>query len=117
MENLISEINSLYSLQLHSPEKVNKGFLSENHIFQGDNKYFLKRYRFDKQDRIEEIHSAKRYFADGGIPVILPITNTKGNTLFFFENGYFALFPFVSDIQLERGYLTDTAVISFGEML
>lgn len=118
MENLISKVNHLYDLQLHSSEKVTKGFLSENHILlTDDKKYFLKRYRFDKQERIEEIHSAKKYFADGGIPVILPITNNKGNTFFIFENGYFALFPFVSDIQLERGSLTDTAIISLGETL
>lgn len=118
MENLISKINHLYGLQLHSSEKVTKGFLSENHILLSDNnKYFLKKYRFDRQERIEEIHSAKKYFADGGIPVILPITNTEGNTFFLFENGYFALFPFVSGIQLERGTLTDTAIISLGKML
>lgn len=118
MDKLISEVNRLYNLQIHSSEKVAKGFLSENHILYGDDKkYFLKRYRFDKQKRIEEIHSVKRYFASGGIPVILPIINTEGNTFFLFDGGYFALFPFVSDIQIERGCLTDAAIISLGEML
>ena len=118
MDDLIAKINNLYNLQLQSAEKVKKGFLSENHILHSDDKkYFLKRYRFDKQERIEEVHSAKKYFADGGIPVIIPITNNEGNTFFLFENGYFALFPFVYDIQLERGSLTDTAIISLGEML
>lgn len=118
MEGLILQINNLYNLQLHSSEKVNKGFLTENHIlFSDDKKYFLKRYRFNRQDRIEEIHSAKKYFADGGIPVILPITNIKGDTFFLFEDSYFALFPFISDVQLDGDSLTDTAIISLGEML
>ena len=118
MENLISEINRLYDLQPHSSEKVTKGFLSENHVlFSNDKKYFLKRYRFGRRERIEEIHSAKKYFADGGIPVILPIENNEGSTFFLFENGYFALFPFVSGVQLERGSFTDRAIISLGETL
>ncbi len=118
MKNLISEINRLYGLNINFSEKITKGFLSENHILHGDNKkYFLKRYCFDKKERIEEIHSVKKYFANGGIKVILPITNIEGNTFFIFENGYFALFPYVSDIQLERGSLTDTAIISLGETL
>lgn len=118
MDDLIAKINNLYNLQLQSAEKVKKGFLSENHILHSDDKkYFLKRYRFDKQERIEEVHSAKKYFADGGIPVILPITNIQGNTFFLFGNFYFALFSFVSDIQIERESLSDVAIISLGETL
>lgn len=118
MEKLISEISRLYGLQLHSSEKIDKGFLTENHILWDDhNKYFLKRYRFNRQDRIEEIHFVKKYFADGGIPVILPIINIQRSTYFIFENSFFALFPFISDTQLEKRSLTDIAVISLGEML
>lgn len=118
MDDLIVKINSLYNLQLHSAEKVTKGFLSENHILHSDNKkYFLKRYRFDSKDRIEEVHSVKKYFANGGIPVVLPIANVEGNTFFFSDGGYFALFPFVPDKQLNRGSLADTAIISLGETL
>lgn len=118
VDKLIQKINELYGLQVHSSEKVTKGFLSENHIiYQNDAKYFLKRYRFDNKERIEEIHSAEKYFADGGIPAILPVFNKEGETFFCFEEAYFAVFPFISDKQLDRGLLTDTAVKSLGETL
>lgn len=118
MESLIAKVNNVYNIEVQSTEKVTRGFLSENHIlYSKDKKYFLKRYRFDTQERIEEVHSTKKYFADGGIPVILPITNTEGNTFFYFDNGYFALFPFVLDSQPERGSLTNTEITSLGETL
>jgi hypothetical protein len=100
MEGLIKEINRRYCLKAHFINKVDKGFLTENHIlFDSTNKYFLKRYRFDKKEKIEEIHNAKKYFAQGGIPVILPIIHKEGNTFLFFDGAYFALFPFVDGLQ------------------
>lgn len=118
MELLIEKINHLYTLKVQSTQKVTKGFLSENYILNSqDKKYFLKRYRFDTQERIEEIHSVKRYFADRGISVILPITNTEGNTFFYFDNTYLSLFPFIPDDQPEKDSLTDTEIISLGETL
>lgn len=118
MDELLKQINELYGLKVHSFEKVTKGSLSENHVLvEGDKKYFLKRYRFDKKEKIEEVHLAKKYFSDGGIPVILPIVNNENKTFFCFENGYFALFPFISDKEIERGTLPDEAIISLGEML
>lgn len=118
MENLLSKINQLYGLQIDFFEKVTKGFLSENYLLSdGQKKYFLKKYRFDNRERIIEIHSVKKYFADGGIPVILPMSTKNGETFFSFEDGYYALFPFVDEKQFERGQLSDTAIVSLGEML
>lgn len=118
MNELLSKINELYGLQVQYSEKVTKGSLSENHILADKNeKYFLKKYRFDNKERIEEIHSVKKYFVEGGIPVVLPIINKNQETFFLFDRGYFALFTFINEKQLERGFLTNTAVISLGEML
>lgn len=118
MDALLVHINKLYGLELLSYEKVVRGFLSENHVLiQKDKKFFLKRYRFEEKDRIEEIHLSKKYFAKGGVPVILPLTNRNQETFFFFDGGYFALFPFVHGRQLERGSLTNAAAKSLGEML
>lgn len=117
-DGLLDYIKEAYNLGLHYSEKVNKGSLSENHILENeDGKYFLKQYRFDNAEKIEEIHAVKKYFASGGIPVILPFRIKDGKTFFSFGNKYYALFPFVSDIQLERGTLHQTAIISLGEML
>ncbi len=118
MNALLSHIKNLYNLKLSYLEKVKKGSLTQNHILTTDDtKYFLKQYIFDNRSKIEEIHMIKKYFVDGGIPIVLPITNVEGNTFFFYENRYYALFPFVSDKQLETGSMNDTATISLGEML
>lgn len=118
MDKLLIHINNLYNLELHYLEKVKKGSLSENHILtDGRTKYFLKQYGFDSKDKVEKIHLIKKYFADGGIPIILPIVSKEGDTIFSFENGYYALFPFITDKQLEKSSLVGTAVVSLGEML
>ena len=118
MQEIILKINKLYNIQIHSTDKVEKGFLSENYILTDiSKKYFLKRYRFNIEEKIIEIHTAKQYFADGGIPVILPILNNEQKTYFYFEGGYFALFPFIDGSHIERDSLTETATISLGEML
>lgn len=117
--SLLAKINELYGLKITSAKKIDKGFLSENYCVttEAGTRYFLKKYRFDNSERIKEIHAAKKYFSDGGIPVIMPITHRDGNSFFLFENGYFALFPFISDRQFDRGELSSVATTSLGEML
>ncbi len=126
MQNILQKISEYYGLKAVSAEKVTKGFMSENHvIFVGDQnsaqndtqKFFLKKYRFDDKERIEEIHTVKSFFAKGGVPVILPITTKADKTFFEHDGAYYALFPFINEKQLERGSLTDAAVISLGKML
>ena len=76
MDQLIAHINSTFALDVDGYEKVAKGFLSENHILTSSSasaKYFLKKYRFDDIARIHEVHAVKRYFAERGLPVILPV--------------------------------------------
>lgn len=117
MEKIISKINELYDLDIERSEKINKGYLSENHIiYSSHKKYFLKWYRFNDQNRIEEIHAVKNYFADGGLPVVLPTVNREGKG-YFFCDGYFAVFPYINDKQPERGTLNDKEIISLGETL
>ena len=118
MKDLLSKINHLYGLDVNSFKKVTKGALTENHILiQGDKKYFLKKYRYNTVEKIDEIHLSKKYFLEGGIPVVFPIVNKEGKTHFFFNDGYYALFPFVTNKQFERGKLSKKAIISLGEML
>ena len=118
MKLLLAKIFDNYGLDLNLRELVAKGFLSENYILSnGEKRYFLKKYRFDSAERVREVHLAKKYFVDGGIPVISPISDKEGNTFFLFESRYFSLFPFISDRQLERGSLAETAIISLGQML
>jgi homoserine kinase type II len=118
MDALIAEINTLYGLNLSSPEKVERGFLTENHVLvSGGAKYFLKKYSYPKEEKIKEIHLAKQFFADKGIPIILPMTHKNGSTFFLFEGVYFALFPFVAGRHIESEELSEKAIVSLGRML
>lgn len=118
MDEVISKIKELYGIEAETPEKVTKGFLTENYILSSkDKKYFLKKYRVDTEEEIKKIHEAKKYFADGGIPVILPILNKDGKTFFFSGGGYYALFPFITDREVDKKQLSDTAIISMAETL
>ncbi len=118
MELLLQKISDIYGLQLHHLRKVEEGFLTDNHVLaDGMTKYFLKKYRFKNVERIIEIHSAKKYFSNGGIPVIMPI-NTKGGDSFFEQEGsFYALFPFIEDRQLKDDQITNQAIISLAETL
>ncbi len=119
-DNLLLKIKDLYPdiSGILSTEKIEKGFLSENYkIHTKEQDFFLKLYRFKNKNRIVEIHSVKRYFSERGIPVIMPIQTKDKNTFFEFEDGNYALFPFVNGIQPERGSLTDQQIISLGKML
>jgi Ser/Thr protein kinase RdoA (MazF antagonist) len=96
MEELLTTVKKEYGLSLNYVEKVTKGVLSENYILNDDTtKFFFKKYRYDDEERIREIHAAKKYFADNSIPVILPIETISGNTYFALDNFYYVLFPFV----------------------
>ncbi|MEX0931883.1 MAG: phosphotransferase [Candidatus Paceibacterota bacterium] len=118
MEGIIKKINELYELEVSFSERVEKGFLSDNYFLSdGKTRFFLKKYRFDNPNRVAEVRASKKYFSDGGIPIILPIPLLGGKTFFEYENSYYALFPFVEGKHRERGELTETAIISLGRML
>ncbi|MCX6736120.1 MAG: phosphotransferase [Candidatus Parcubacteria bacterium] len=118
MENLLGRIYELYGIKLLFLERVQKGYLSENNVlYDGDIKFFLKKYRFDNEEKVLEVHSVKKYFSDGGVPVILPLSTKEGRTFFHFDGEFYAIFPFISDIQTEGKNLTDSDIISLAEML
>ncbi|MCX6716328.1 MAG: phosphotransferase [Candidatus Taylorbacteria bacterium] len=118
MKDILEKINNLYGINVSSYEKVKGGFLSENYfLFAGANRFFLKKYRFDNQNRIAEVHASKKYFADGGIPVILPIPLLNRETFFEYDSAYYALFPFAEGKHMEKGELTEKAIISLGQTL
>lgn len=117
-KDLVKKVYELYDFKVTSLEKVEKGFLSENYKLSTDkDAYFLKKYRFDNEDKIKDIHSVKHYFSDGGVPVIMPIKTLSNATYFEHEKSYFALFLFVSGLQPERGALSDEMIVSMGKML
>lgn len=118
MESLLRRITQLYGLKLISSKKVADGFLSDNYILgSGNEKYFLKRYRFKNIERIKEIHSVKSYFFNGGIPVIMPILNNNKESFFEYESEFHALFPFIDERKLKEKDITDEVLISSAETL
>jgi Ser/Thr protein kinase RdoA (MazF antagonist) len=115
---LLKKISEEYGLNLSLVEKVAQGFLSTNYVLtDGVTKYFLKKYRFTDSERIKEIHHAKKYFSGGDIPVILPIISKASDTFFEHEKGFYALFPFILDQQIEWDKLDEEAITSYAEML
>lgn len=119
MQELFEKINNLYNIpNIISGEKIEKGFLSENYKLSTSTRaFFLKKYRFNNEDRIKSIHSVKKYFNDGGISVIMPIEMKSGSTYFEHDGAYFTLFPFATGLQPERGGLNDNMIISMGKVL
>lgn len=118
-QSLLKIITLKYSLsEIVLTQRIEKGFLSENYkVSTRQEDYFLKKYRFDNEAKIKEIHSVKKYFSEKGIPVILPLSTKDEETCFEFDGSYFALFPFVTAVQPERGKLTPNMIISLGKML
>lgn len=119
MNDLIEKVSKIYGINgLEYFQKVSAGFLSENHILSyGNKKYFLKKYRFDNETRIKEVHSSKKYFFNHGISVIMPMETTFGLTFFEKDGSYFALFPFVDGIEIGTEQMTGSQAKYFGEML
>ena len=94
----IQEIVAPYEVTVREIELITKGFLSENFkVVCDEGVFFLKQYRAEiDQQRIEDIHKSKNFFAANGIPVVMPIANARGD--FFVARGgrFFSLFPFVN---------------------
>ncbi len=118
INQIISKINQLSDTNIISSQRVEKGFLTENFILSdGKNRYFLKKYRSNNPERINEIHVVKKYFADGDIPVVLPVSQQDEKTFFEYDKAYYALFPFVESKHIERNEISDKAINSLGKML
>lgn len=114
----LEQINELYSLRLSFVERIAGGFLSDNFaLTDGTKKYFLKRHRHTSKELVEAVCQAEQFFADGGIPVILPLRLHSGTDYFEHEGNLYSLYPFVEGRHIERGMFTKEAAISMGTTL
>ena len=119
-QELLTHIHEIYAKpELRAAGKVAGGHLTNNYILTNaaEEKFFLKEYRFDDEDRIKQIHAVKKFFHDGGIPVIMPLTNSTGQRYFIFDEKIFAVFPFVDGENFSAHFDNDTAVTQTAEML
>lgn len=114
------ELSHLYGIG-KNPKIINpvkEGYLSQNYILEsGNNRFFLKQYANYTEQQIKEIHQVKRYFADSGIPIILPIVSISGKTYFTLEDKFYALFPFINRKTVNRKELSSKSLKSLAQML
>lgn len=98
--------------------RVDGGFLSENYIVgESNNKYFLKSYRSKySENDIINIHKVKRYFANHGIPIILPLDDRDGRSYFAYRNHFYGLFPFIESKNIKTEKASLSVVRSIAEM-
>ncbi len=78
---------------------------------------FLKRYRNRISNVVDEIKRSEQYFAQEGIPVLLPLLDTYGRGAFWHEGHWFSVFPWVDGVAPVQGGLTLETVNSLGTML
>lgn len=119
MQNGLTELLAdTYRIKVKHFTKVDEGYLSDNQIIgAGNANYFLKKYRFTQEKRIKTIHAVKFFFAEAGIPVILPLKNKHLASFFRFEDYYYSLFPFVTGRRLNRGNLPADALKASAKLL
>ncbi|HSI20901.1 MAG TPA: phosphotransferase [Verrucomicrobiae bacterium] len=92
--------------------------LSNNYALQsGGARLFLKVYRHTDEAKVREIHKVKAYFAEGGIPIVLPRKNVSGETLTILDDTFYALFPYVEGRHPGKGNITLDELAAMGEML
>ena len=107
-----------YGLQLTLVERILSGFLSDNYsLTDGTQKFFFKKHRHTKRDWVEGASLAEQFFAQGGVPVILPIVDKRGAYFFEHEGSFYSLYPYVDGRHIERGLLSEQASVSTGEVL
>ena len=118
---LIHKIIQLYPIAegVKFGERVTEGFLSHNYILASPTKkFFLTQYSEEYSwEILNDIHKVKFFFANSGIPVILPYEDINKGTIFEFKEKYFSLFPFAEGKILSREKLTKREFCNLGKLL
>ncbi len=119
-EGILDRIRELYAfpVKVELIERVATGYMSRNFVLQtGTRRLFLKEYRFEDRARVVGTHQAKAFFAERGIPIITPLIQTNGETIFEYQDRFYALFPFVIGRIVRSADRSLKAYRSSGEML
>jgi Ser/Thr protein kinase RdoA (MazF antagonist) len=116
---LLQKVEKLYGIKnLKFVKKIRSGYLSHNFVLRsGKEKYFLKQYKYDEIERVEQIHRVQDFFMDGGIPIIHAIIAKNGKEIFIYKKKFFTLLPFVSGKIIRKKSRSKKAYASAGEML
>lgn len=120
MKERIQSIVEPYGIEVVGVEPITTGFLSENYKVIGEQgkEFFLKQYRAALDEaRVADIHKSKYFFAERGIPVVLPITTTNSATYIEHDGKFYALFPFVSGKNYPDQHCSSEELRSLARML
>ncbi len=97
---------------------IHGGYMSQNFRVETDRgPFFLKQYRNRLNTVIHEIKTAEQFFANQGLPVILPIQERYGREAFWNSGHWYSLFPFIDGLSPKDGQITRTQIISMAQML
>ncbi|MBI5793517.1 phosphotransferase [Candidatus Uhrbacteria bacterium] len=112
-------LKALFTIEdIRSFSFVHGGFMSQNFRLkteQGD--FFLKQYRNRLNHLLYEITTAEEFFSGHGLPIITPIKDHHGRSVFWFEGHWLSLFPFVDGRSPAYGKIDDRIIQSMGELL
>lgn len=116
---LVKKIQTLYGLRnVQLLRKIRSGYLSHNFVLQsGTEKYFLKQYKYDDLERVEQIHRVQDFFHEGGIPIIHAVIAKNGKEIFEFKKKFFTLLPYVQAKHIRKKDGDPVAYFSAGQML
>ncbi len=99
-------------------EFMQSGFMSQNYrVNTSIGSFFLKRYRDRINTVIHEIKFGEQFFADHGLPIILPIKDRYQREAFLFQGSWYSLFPFVHGTSPMREQMTDELLTSISTLL
>jgi len=106
MSNLIKKIQYLYGLENITLNRLNEGYVGENHTLHSSrDKYFFKqllaRSSFD-ETRIKEICSVYDLMKSHNLTIETPILNNSGFAYSFIEDNFCMLFKMVEGVKFEN---------------
>ncbi len=118
-QSLVKKIETLYGLKnVEFLRKIRSGYLSHNFVLKsGKEKYFLKQYKYDDLERVEQIHRVQDFFHEGGIPIIHAIIAKNGKEIFEYKKKFFTLLPYIQAKHIKKKNRSSEAYFSAGQML
>lgn len=116
---LTSLLSELFNIQeINSYETLYSGYMSQNfRVHTQTESFFLKCYRDRLNNVLHDIKHAEEYFAQNGLPIILPRKDRYGREAFWCQGSWYSVFPFVSGVNLVRHDLTEPLITSIATTL
>lgn len=116
---LAKKVEDLFGLgSIDRMQLLQGGYLSKNFVVvSGQQKWFLKQYRHKISQLVHQIKFAERFFAQHGVPVILPISDAHGRPAFVHNQQWHSLFPFINRRTLDVGELTQAGRVTLARQL